>query len=315
MKGYLNGGVFKESFIQEWQKNPRKLEVNEALLQELINFKSYSETHLGQDQNYVSVREILKNLELSEWDKLEKALEENIHELVDSYYKKENPIFNDYTKFTNSFRIIAKQKGIHKAEGLFVMDADFDVSYTVEPNPDYKQALEEHYKLYGTYPKAYSNLIAVYEIVKKQIHDHMTKLPFCRKYFAMLGVINFFSYYFMTLKKHQKVPILPKVDLRQAAKCPALFPPLPILNTRQEHLKISKYDWFATLLKKHRPFLEKIIKNQATQPEIELVQKAIELLFWDEVHRHASADLKRHLSSNPEKCQKLYKKYLGITIS
>lgn len=300
MKGYLNGGVFMEKFLQQWHKNPHENKVTETLLRHMINFKSYAETHLeGSDKNYISVRELIKRAELSALEKAAAVVGEKLAKMADKDFVPENPIFKDYTKFTNSFRIIAKQRGIHKAESLFFIDADFDVEYTIEPNPDYQKALDEHYKLHGSYPEAYSCLIEAYEAMKQQIHDHMVKMPFCRKYFAMLGVINFFSYYFRTMQKHQKIPILPAVEL-QPAQCPSLFPPLPILGTRQEDLLANIYTIVVRLIARQTPFLKKYLKKEASVQEIAQVKQELETYFYEEVCSHASAPMRRQLTEKAQ---------------
>lgn len=291
MKGYLNGGVFNETYVQEWQKNPTKIKVDEKILPELINFRSYTEQNLsGDDKEYLSVREMLKLMELDD--------------LKNDSFEKTEFNFYDYTKFCNSFRIIAKQKSIDKAEYLFLINSDFEVQYTIEANPDYKKALEEYLHINGNYPKAYLNLIAAYEKMKKQIHNHMIKMPFCKKYFAMLGVINFFSYYFTTLKKHHKYPVLPKVNLK-SAKCPALFPSLPVLTNRTEEFKISKYQVLNELLKnsyKIRCFITFFTIGLATS-----LNKYIEQLCWEDLLSNTSNDFKNEIFKNEDKFRDLCK--------
>jgi len=291
MKGYLNGGVFNESFVQEWQKNPSKFKVDEKILPELINFRSYAEQNLsGADQEYLSVRELLKMME--------------IKDLKNDSLEKTGFNFYDYTKFSNSFRIIAKQKSIDKTENLFSINSDFEVQYTIEANPDYKKALDEYLHLNGKYPKAYLNLNAAYEKMRKQIHSHMIKMPFCKKYFAMLGVINFFSYYFTTLKKHHKYPVLPKVNL-EPAKCPALFPALPVLTNRTEEFKISKYQVLNELLKnsyKIKFFITVFTVGLATS-----LNKYIEQLCWENLLSNTSNDFKKDILNEEEKFRNLCK--------
>jgi hypothetical protein len=262
MKGYLNGGVFKEAFVQKWQHNPVKIEKSASILQELINFRVYSENNLPEnDQNYASIKMILDSLE-DDW--LEKYAEQAENLTAKVFNKKtipEDPIFKDYTKFTNSFRIIAKQNKIQKTENLFVLDFDFDVFYTITPDPDYKIALEKYKSLHGEFPKSYQKLITAYDCMKEKIHDHMVKMPFCRKYFKMLGVINFFSYYFTTLKKHYKKPLLSCIHLNSLG-CPSLLPSLPILNTREETITFNMGKLFNLFIDKYKKKIVSYLLNQ-----------------------------------------------------
>lgn len=304
MKGYLNGGIFKESFIRRWQQNPTKLKVTDDLIQELINLKTYAKAHLtGEDQNYRSVRELLTRDKFAAVvEKLERVAGEVAAIISD--HQPEDSIFNDYTKFNNSFRIIAKQRGIHQAENLFLLDSDFDVEYTIEPNPDYAKALEEHYKLKGSYPKAYMNLLSACEKMKRQIHDHMVKMPFCRKYFAMLGVINFFSYYLMTLKKHGKMPILPWVDV-QSAGCPSIFPPLPIFSTREESLKYNPAVIYQEVIRNNRIILINFLQNQATEQDLEKIRLDTIKEIWNDFYQNASKPMQREMQANRQDYEKL----------
>ncbi|MBA3237143.1 MAG: ankyrin repeat domain-containing protein [Parachlamydiaceae bacterium] len=62
----------------------------------------------------------------------------------------------------------------------------------------------------------------------------MVKMPLCRTYFSMLSVINFFSGYFSTLKKHRKIPVLPAFESMDIKGCPSIFPHLPVKKTFRE---------------------------------------------------------------------------------
>ncbi|MCE2982977.1 MAG: hypothetical protein LW832_05370, partial [Parachlamydia sp.] len=125
MKGYLNGGVYNEEFVKNWQKNPIKLDWSDCQGQ-FIDFYSYVTLNChGTDKEYISVRNILNNSELDRMFVCFKRAQGT--SAIDRFP------FDDYTKFTNSFRIIAKQNKIEKTENLFVLDSDFDVEYTIAP--------------------------------------------------------------------------------------------------------------------------------------------------------------------------------------
>jgi len=288
MKGYTNGGVFTESFLKKWQASPFEIKDTDRVWQELIDIGAYVRLNLkGEDQTYSPNSFRLKSLELDFDEKTEQF----------SRKQKVTTKFNfyDYTKFNNSFRIIAKQKSIEKTEDLFRINSDFEVLYTIEPDPDYKDALDDHLLNYGQYPEAYLNLVKSYEEMKGQIHDHMVKLPFAKKYFAMLGVINFFCYYLTTLKKHRKMPVLPDVAL-VAAQCPALFPPLPYLTIREEEININRYKVFEKFIKEKSWFIQWYLFSDLLGPPQGLIDRAkerIEEICWEQILENSSSPLRR----------------------
>jgi len=211
MKGYLNGGVFDEEFVQGWYLDSDWDRRSVSAMHHLIDFEEYCKKHLkGDDANYLSVRDIIFAMQ-----------EQNMA-------PSDPPILDDYREFSNSFRIIAKQKSLQKTGPLFIIDADFDVEYTIKPSPRYQDELDIYLRKHGYHPPSYTNLIAAYEMIKVRIHDHLVKFPLAKKYFAMLSVINFFSGYFSTLKKCGKVPVLPVLETGLVDGCPPLFPYLPI---------------------------------------------------------------------------------------
>lgn len=211
MKGYLNGGVFDEEFVQGWYLDSDWGKRSVSALHHLIDFEEYCKKHLkGDDAKYLSVRDIIFAMQQQ------------------STAPSDPPILDDYKEFSNSFRIIAKQKSLQKTGSLFIIDADFDVEYTIKPSPRYQDELDIYLRKHGYHPPSYTNLIAAYEIIKVRIHDHLVKFPLAKKYFAMLSVINFFSGYFSTLKKCGKVPVLPILETGLVDGCPPLFPYLPI---------------------------------------------------------------------------------------
>ncbi len=220
MKGYLNGGVFQEAFVQDWYRHP---EWNSgSAVEKMIDFEKYCREHLqGLDKEYISLHDLK-------------------HIYVDSANASdEDKFFADFSKFTNSFRIIAKQKSFQRTDNMFVLDCDFDVRYTIEAPPKYKKALELFHKMHGCYPRPYQRMIEIYQETCQKIHDHMVKLPLCREYFSMLGVINFLSCYFTTLKNHRKVPVLPTFHTGNVQGSPALFPCLPIRETQDLAYKVD----------------------------------------------------------------------------
>lgn len=141
MKGYLNGGVFNEEFIDQWSKNPNWDPSSDSALKQMIDFTEHCATHLeGQDKKYISLRMALQGIK-------------EMHNSSD-----EANILKNFSGFRNSFRIIAKQNSIQKEGNLFAIDSDFDVLYTINPSPEYKQALEEYVRKHGRNPHSYFHL-------------------------------------------------------------------------------------------------------------------------------------------------------------
>ncbi len=233
MKGYLNGGVFTEKFIDGWHKNPDWISQHESALQELIDFQSYCLQLKGEDQKYASLKSITESFSSTSF------LKKLFSKFMNTEEKSESQVLSEFEGFKNSFRIIAKQKSFQKSGNVFVIDADFDVEYTIVPSPGYTQELENYQRLHGDLPFSYQRLVAAFELMKTRIHNHMQKLPFCKPYFSMLGVIHFLACYISTLKKHNKMPDLsPILDLKTKG-CPPLFPHLPITIQDKEPLRLN----------------------------------------------------------------------------
>ncbi|MBS0655481.1 MAG: hypothetical protein JSR46_06885, partial [Verrucomicrobia bacterium] len=308
MKGYLNGGVFKEAYLKMWEELSGKIEAKTSDA-DFLNFHTYAKEHLsGDDQAYCSVQTLLRadSKEAPDLPGGPERLKKDVLQLLADTFSPDphdKPIFRDYTKFTNSFRIIAKQKKIEKADDLFVLTPDFDVEYTIMPDPDYKAALEAYHKQYGKYPQSYEVLVKVYDTMKARIHDHMVKMPFCSKYFSMLGVINFFSYYFTTLKKHLKVPLLPNVAL-SPAKAPVLFPSLPILDERSVLLKFSQYKIANKIFTDSKPLVLRHLRQPEDQGTIAELETVIVAAIQQEISSHASSVELRQFNTDKDKCLK-----------
>jgi ankyrin repeat protein len=263
MKGYLNGGIFQEDFIDKWAQDPNWKKKSTSALQNLIDFESYCKNEKNkmdeEDQEYRSLRQyqLMSGLGLNDF----KSYGE---ELIDKIGKslglgEESTILEDFSGFRSSFRIIAKQNSIQKEGNVFVIDADFDVLYTMNPSPEYQDALEQYLRKNGTYPLSYIKLEQTYQLISKKIHDHMVKMPLCRDYFAMLSVINFFSGYFSTLKKHRKIPVLPVFKVQELKGCPALFPHLPIKKTASAPLKLNSHLLFKKLFANSQSKIENFL--------------------------------------------------------
>lgn len=115
MKGYLNGGVYSEEFLDQWHKDPNWNRKSASALQQLIDFVSYCEEHLeGKDKHYDSVADLRLQID---------GFFEGMKNVPNHQESKE---LGDFSGFKNSFRIIAKQNSFQKDGNLFVIDSDFD---------------------------------------------------------------------------------------------------------------------------------------------------------------------------------------------
>ncbi|MBA2369003.1 MAG: ankyrin repeat domain-containing protein [Candidatus Protochlamydia sp.] len=247
MKGYLNGGVFQENFVDEWHKHPDWSLASSSALQQMVDFTNYCETNLQDtDKEYFALRKMLQPIKQMSQTQLE------------------NPILRNFTGFSNSFRIIAKQNSIQKEGNLFVIDSDFDVFYTINPSPEYREALEEYTREHGSLPFSYQAMLESYEFMCKRIHDHMVKMPLCSRYFSMLSVINFFSGYFSTLKKNHKIPILPTLKTSNIKGSPNLFPHLPLQFKGEGYLKCNSHQIYENFLKRPNSILNACFQKLLT---------------------------------------------------
>lgn len=223
MKGFLNGGFFKAEFVQQWGE--QKKWTDEALMSHVVDLQVYCKEQLGE--NYLSIREMLGILE-----RQERAQEEN-------------PALRDYTGFRSSFRIIARQDSIKKTENLFTVGGDFEVLYTITPDPGYEEELAKYELTHGVRPRAYKRLQTAYQFMCEQIKNIMPRLPETKKLFEALHVINFFCYYFSTLKQAGKFPLLTQKVFETHPGCPSIFPHLPIRGIYgNEKAKITLYDLY-----------------------------------------------------------------------
>lgn len=235
MKGYLNGGVFTEKFVDEWQKNPNWKTTSQTALDQMIDFEQYCAEHQVEYQSLHVLRDEIELLNGYVIDDVISVLAADDKHISAGAVR----VLRECTGFRNSFRIIAKQNSVQKEGNLFVLDSDFDVLYTIEPSAEYKEALSQYERISGHMPPSYTSLEQVFKVYCKRIHDDMVKLPICRDYFAMLGVINFFSSYFSTLKKHQKIPVLSSRETLPVKGSPRIFPHLPINKIIAEPLTLN----------------------------------------------------------------------------
>ena len=211
MKGFLNGGVFDEEYILGWLKNPTvdsSKDINNT-----IDFEKYIAEHLGENESYIPFRLMLSNYGISQESE------------------------EDYVKYTSSFRIIA-DANIGKSDSGYLIGNDFHVEYTIEGSPDYDQFLKQHRQEKGGFPDEHQKLVKAHEQMARQIERLMPKLPICREYFNLLGVIQFFANYYSTMKEINKVPLI-QMEKSERYDFPAKLPPLPISQAKVVQVEVG----------------------------------------------------------------------------
>ncbi len=200
MKGFMNGLYFDEDFIQEWEKNP-SLD-KKFLKNHAIDLQEYCRKTLG-----------LSYLTMLQWRK---------H--FESHFQSALNI--DYPQ--TSFRLIAKQNEIKRAGNLLVVGGDFDVFFAL----DYAEEQSMNDLQLDIETNACEQMCV-------QTVEIMPRLPLFKKHFQALSLINFFSYYFTTLKEAHKVPVLTPFRFSKNLKgCPSSFPSFPLDNTEKLETKI-----------------------------------------------------------------------------
>ena len=209
MKGFLNGGVYDKSFLQNWHKSCNM--DKEFLKSHLIDLQRYFRDNLPNSE-YISLREMMarEGLEGPEQD------------------MSENPGSIFRTRFMTSFRIISQVREAREQDGVFFIDPDFDVEYTIDLMPDYKEYVDHFQRENGSFPASYATLQSVYESMKDRIKTWMPKVPIFEEYFQKLGVISFCVYYLNTMKMAGRIPRFREVTNVCSVVFPKVLPPFPV---------------------------------------------------------------------------------------
>ena len=209
MKGFLNGGLYEKSFLKDWHKSSNM--DKEFLKNHLIDLQRYCRDHFPNSE-YISLREMMarEGLEGPEQD------------------MSGNPDSISGRRFMTSFRIISQVREAREQDGVFVIDPDFDVEYTVDLMPDYKEYIESFQREKGSYPASYETLLSVYESMKDLIKTWMPKVPIFKEYFQMLGVISFCSCYLNSMKLAGQIPSFREASSVHNVAFPKVLPPIPV---------------------------------------------------------------------------------------
>jgi hypothetical protein len=237
MKGYLNGGFFNEKDIDTWNDSTTNQH-------QLVNMFDYFRNHIKDGKDYFSLRHLMQLYHIKQYGDI-------------------NKYTGEYTKntFQITFRIISEQSKIEKYQNLLMFNPDFKVEYTIEIlDPGYKSTIESFKIKNGKYPPDMENLDMICQLFTQEIREKMPKLPFCKKYFEMLGVINGLCYFLKTLKKLNKYPLIFPSEINKELICPAIFPPIPVEYLKSEQILITLWN---------------IINNLSSSEKIELDRQLV----------------------------------------
>lgn len=239
MKCYTAGAFYSEDFLQGWHASQN---FDEAYLKtQVTDFKDYCKQH--RLPNYHSLFQALAYDNINVLDSTEKL------------------------RFQVSFRIISQQKNLQQHNNVFIINSDFRVEYTIEPFFEYKEELEQYLKQYGHYPEDYKKFDAICKKMANTIKRDMPKLPFLRKYFDMLGIMGFFSYYFTTLLDMGKSPVLdPSLAASQEFIVPRAFPPVPIRHYDYKTVTLNFKAVFDCLMTKNPELLRSWAQDALENP-------------------------------------------------
>ncbi len=223
LKSFLNGGTYDIAFLRDWHKT-RNHDL-EYLRQHVMDIKAIAKAH---GIKYVSSRELLQREKLDHLAEGEDASKYGM-------------------KFMTSFRIISERGEVQKSGDTFMVDPDFRVEHSVDLRPDYAELLRRETELNGTPPEEFEKLQSVYKQMAKSVHDVMPKLPFCRDYFQMLGVINFLCYLINTYKSMGRQLDLESIPSPEQAEFPPVLPPIPVRYSKYFPVQLTLADLLKTL--------------------------------------------------------------------
>jgi len=214
LKCLLNGGTFDQAFIEDWFKT---MNMDEAYLKShLIDLKTYCKSH---GLPYSSLREMMKRA----------GVDESANSTSSAYKQ----------PFMTSFRIIAKTKKVERAGSTLLIEPDFDIKYSIDLMPDYESYINQYHREHGRYPEDFEKTKICYEQFAVQLKGYLLKLPMTRDLMNMLGVINFYCYFYSTMQAMGKMPKLPPEPVVEQYKTPAAFPPLPVRYYQMHPLNIT----------------------------------------------------------------------------
>jgi ankyrin repeat protein len=229
MKGYLNGVIFQEEFLKKWSA-----------------LENCDEAHLRA--NIIDLQQYCKNLEKERSEKFG-------YESLNAKESRSGALKAEEGGFVNegmqtSFRIIAKQgHNLSLSGNIILADPEFEVKYSIELTPKAEAYLEEYHKEHGVYPEAYKQTREDYIHFAEEIKKKMPKLPFCRDFFQLLGVINSLCYAYASFEEMGLKPVVAEnQDQNEVYQVPKSFPPLPIRYFKTYALELSLLGFLKSLM-------------------------------------------------------------------
>ena len=267
LKGFVNGGFFKESFSNEWYKN-KNTDFN-YLNSNFISLKKY----IFQNKSKIPNHEIY----LTVYD-----LGENINE--------ENNVNAIYKNSLSAFRIIGIiNDNILVNNNIIIPNCSFRTESDFNVFPDYKNEKSSINFLNNEEKK--SELEKTEEAIKKMkviIKILMPQIPYFRGYFYILDMITFCIHYISTLDANAVFPdfsqsILMKSKGRSyASLLPPVFPPLPIKKQIILNVNLTfSYTINYFLNDNERTILNNILSESAlnnTEIDIQKIEKILNVL-------------------------------------
>ncbi len=237
MKGFVNGYYFEKAFIENWSES-----------------KSMSETYLAEHAK--DFHEYCESLGFR-YQTFNEILEDLMGDIPSSKTYKDC--------FNISYEMMIKQMKIYKNDTSFSYDGGFHVTGQIEGTP----SSEEEATHYDLLTKACS-------LMCDQIEEILPKLPICKKYFEVLYLANFFSYYCHSLKERSLIPLLDRsLSPGDQVGCPSVFPPLPVSLSKEIKLPLM-----AVIETLNRDDREKLHAYLATPQETDqMIDDAYEAMY------------------------------------
>ena len=201
LKGFSNGGFFKEDFVYKWYKESR------------------NEDYKYLIENFISMKKYLFENNLSNL---------SYNSLNDSDFSIK---YNNKQAFESSSRIIGKmEENLGICDNIlfpkcdYIVEGDFDV---------YPEVIAQLKKDNNNISEYLYKAIEIKQLLHFSVATIMNKIPYFKGYFYLLNMITFAIHYLPNLRNNNKFPELKnslanKIKGQYVRRLPTLFPPLPI---------------------------------------------------------------------------------------
>ncbi|EFA82137.1 Preprotein translocase secA subunit [Heterostelium album PN500] len=275
MKGFINGGFLQEEYAMRWSEKTRTLDPN-ALKNHMVDIKEEitngSWKNIKGLEDYKSLRERAFEMGLEGENGL-RELEMKFKEMVANESSGSGDVdialqmllnatenLNKVSglKYQTSFRILASERSASCVDGVFMVDGDFEVKYTIEPTPAYQEYLDAYLTYFGSLPIEHQLQEELYKEAAQAIHDQMPLLPPCKRYFRLLKHISFLSSYISTLMGCGQTPDVVSLTDNHAPvdQTPNLLPPLPVRYYEPVNLTLTVSE-IITTMERNKPLITK----------------------------------------------------------